>query len=258
MAISSLFIDSPRRPAAAWVKNVTLGFLLVILSLVCWTTFATTARNWEVFWKYRQVFWQGWLLTLAIAGMAFVGSTVLGVLAALGKRSAIILIRYISTCYVEIVRGMPLLVLILFGYYVVFQQVTEGRLFAGVLMLSLFSGAYMAEIIRAGIESVGASQRESARAIGLTTTQTYRLIIFPQALRHSLPAFTGQLASLIKDSSLLMVIGISEYTYSATQVFNATYSTVESFLPLAIGYMILTIPISLWSKRLEKSLRYET
>lgn len=258
MAISSLFIDSPHRPAAGWVKTATLLGLLVIFSVICWTTLATTVRNWEVFWKYRVVFWNGWLLTLAIAGMAFAASTVLGILTALGKRSSVIVIRYLATGYVELVRGMPFLVLILFLYYVVFQGFTEGRLLVGILTLSLFSGAYMAEIIRAGIESVGASQRESARAIGLTAAQTYRLVIFPQALRHSLPAFTGQLASLIKDSSLLSVIGLAEYTYSATQVFHTTYSTIESFVPLALGYMILTIPISLWSKRLEKSLSYET
>lgn len=153
---------------------------------------------------------------------------------------------------------MPLLVLILVLWYVIFKDVTEGRLFFGILALSLFAGAYMAEIFRAGIESVGQSQRESARAIGLTTWQTYRLIILPQAARHSLPAFTGQLASLIKDSSLLSVLALTEFTYAAQQVYSATYTTVETFLPLAAGYMILTIPISLWSKRLEKTLRYET
>ncbi len=258
MAISGLFLDSNRRPAPTWVKGVTLGGLLLILSLVCWTLLASTGRNWDVFWKYRAVFWHGWLLTLALAAISLVTSTVLGLVAALGKRSSVIVIRYLAGGYVEIIRGMPLLVLILVLYYVVFQQVTGGRLFFGVLALSLFSGAYMAEIFRAGIESVGLSQRESARAIGLTTWQTYRLIIFPQAARHSLPAFTGQLASLIKDSSLLSVMGLAEFTYSAQQVFSTTYSTVESFLPLAAGYMILTIPISLWSKRLEKSLRYET
>ena len=257
-SFTSLFFDTPRRPASPWVKLATGGLLAAILALVCWTTLASAAQQGSTFWKYREVFWRGWLLTLEIAAISFVASTLLGLLAALGKRSSILLIRYLSAGYVEIVRGMPLLVLIFVVYYVVFKQVTEGRFYIGVLALSLFSGAYMAEIFRAGIESIGASQRESARAIGLTSIQTYRLIIFPQALRHSLPAFTGQLASLIKDSSLLSVIGLAEYTYSAQQVFNTTYSTIESFLPLALGYMILTIPLSLWSKRLEKSLRYET
>jgi polar amino acid transport system permease protein len=126
------------------------------------------------------------------------------------------------------------------------------------VVLSLFAGAYIAEIVRAGIESVGASQRESARAIGLTTAQTYRYVIFPQALQQVLPPLAGQFASLVKDSSLLSIIGLAEFTYSAQQVNSATYSTLESYLPLALGYLVLTIPISLWTNRLIKSIRYET
>jgi len=154
---------------------------------------------------------------------------------------------------------MPFLVLILMLFYGVAQITQYGnRMVFGVIALSLFSGAYLAEMIRAGVESVGASQRESARAIGLTTFQTYRYVIFPQALRHTLPALTGQFASLIKDSSLLSIIGLSEFTFSAQQVFTATFSTMESFLPLGVGYLILTLPISFWTKSLEKRLRYET
>jgi len=154
---------------------------------------------------------------------------------------------------------MPFLVLILILWFGIVPITQFGnRMFFGVLALSLFSGAYLAEMIRAGVESVGASQLESARAIGLTGFQTYRYVIFPQALRHTLPALTGQFASLIKDSSLLSVIGLSEFTFSAQQVFNATYSTMESFLPLGVGYLILTVPVSFWTKSLEKRLRYET
>lgn len=129
---------------------------------------------------------------------------------------------------------------------------------AGVLILSLFSGAYLAEIIRAGIESIPASQLESARAIGFTHLQTYRFVIAPQALRQILPPLAGQFASLIKDSSLLSIIGIGELTLAAQQINSATYRTLECYLPLALGYLALTLPISLVSKILEKRLRYET
>jgi polar amino acid transport system permease protein len=154
---------------------------------------------------------------------------------------------------------MPLLVLILVLFYVVANALNiTDRFLVGVVVLSLFAGAYIAEIIRAGIESVGASQRESARAIGLTTAQTYRYIIFPQALRQALPPLAGQFASLVKDSSLLSVIGLAEFTYTAQQVSSATYSTLESYLPLAVGYLILTLPISLWTNALGRGIRYET
>jgi polar amino acid transport system permease protein len=105
---------------------------------------------------------------------------------------------------------------------------------------------------------VGLSQLESARAIGLTTAQTYLYVIFPQAFRQTLPPLAGQFASLIKDSSLLMILGISEFTFSAQQAASATFSNLECYLPLAAGYLILTVPISLLSRALEKRFRYET
>ncbi len=154
---------------------------------------------------------------------------------------------------------MPLLVLILVLFYVVANALKiDDRFLVGVVVLSLFAGAYIAEIIRAGIESVGASQRESARAIGLTSAQTYRYVVLPQALRQALPPLAGQFASLIKDSSLLSIIGVAEFTYTAQQVNSATYSTLESYLPLAVGYLVLTLPISLFSSLLQRTLRYET
>jgi polar amino acid transport system permease protein len=116
----------------------------------------------------------------------------------------------------------------------------------------------MSEIIRAGIESVGESQLESARAIGFTRSQTYRYVIFPQALRLTLPSMAGQLVSLIKDSSLLSIIAVNEFTQSARDVNSATYSTLESYLPLAFGYLILTLPISIWTRWLEQRMRFET
>jgi len=134
----------------------------------------------------------------------------------------------------------------------------QDRLVAGVLILSLFSGAYLAEIIRSGIDSIPATQLESARAIGLTPWQTYRFVIAPQALRQILPPLAGQFASLIKDSSLLSIIGVTEFTFAAQQAFSATYRTMESFLPLAIGYLLLTLPVSILSKILERRLRFET
>ncbi|HEU4678934.1 MAG TPA: amino acid ABC transporter permease [Terrimicrobiaceae bacterium] len=253
------FLDGPRSPAPLWARIVTLGFLLAVFSLLCWTLLASTTRNWEAIWKYRNAFWQGWMLTVAISLLSLVLSTLIGLVAALARRSNILLIRYLAIAYIECVRGMPLLVLILVLFYVVANALhIADRFLVGVVVLSLFAGAYIAEIIRSGIESVGASQRESARAIGLTTPQTYRYVIFPQALRQVLPPLAGQFASIVKDSSLLSIIGLAEFTYTAQQVNSATYSTLESYLPLAVGYLVLTLPISLWTNTLRKSMRYET
>jgi polar amino acid transport system permease protein len=258
-SLFSRFLDRPRSPAPLWAKAATIVFLFTLLSLFCWTLLASTTRNWEALWKYRNAFWQGWLLTVALSIVSLVLSTLIGLIAALARRSSFLLIRYLSISYIECVRGMPLLVLILVLFYVVADALNiTDRFLVGVVVLSLFAGAYIAEIIRAGIESVGASQRESARAIGLTTAQTYRYIIFPQALRQALPPLAGQFASLVKDSSLLSTIGLAEFTYTAQQVNSATYSTLESYLPLAVGYLILTLPISLWTNTLGRNIRYET
>jgi polar amino acid transport system permease protein len=236
-----------------------MAVLLGAFSLLSWALLASTTSNWGAIWKYRHAFWQGWLLTVALSLVSLVLSTLIGLVAALARRSSLLLIRYISTSYIECVRGMPLLVLILVLFYVVANALNiTDRFLVGVVVLSLFAGAYIAEIIRAGIESVGESQRESARAIGLTTGQTYRYVIFPQALRQVLPPLAGQFASIVKDSSLLSIIGLAEFTYTAQQVNSATYSTLESYLPLAAGYLILTLPISLWTNTLGKRIRYET
>jgi polar amino acid transport system permease protein len=168
-------------------------------------------------------------------------------------------LRYLSKIYVEIVRGTPLLAQILIFFYVVAPAFSVGnRYVVGVLTLAFFSGAYISEIIRAGIESVGRSQLESAKAIGLTRAQTYRYVIFPQAVRQSLPPLAGQFVSLVKDSSLLSIIGISEFTLNAEMVNARTYSTLESYLPLAAGYLLLTLPISIWTRRLEQRHKFET
>ena len=92
----------------------------------------------------------------------------------------------------------------------------------------------------------------------MSKKQTYQFVIFPLAFRQCLPPLTGQFASIIKDSSLLSIIGISELTYSAEQISSATYSTLECYFPLALGYLILTLPVSLVSKYLEKSFKYES
>lgn len=230
-----------------------------MISAVCWSLLSSTAPRWDNVWRYREVFWNGWLLTIGLSVVSLALSIVIGLLLALARRSTFLPIRSMALIVIEIVRGSPLLALLLFFFYVVAAQISlNDRLVVGVLVLSIFSGAYLAELFRAGIESVGASQLESAKAIGLTPFQTYRFVIFPQALRQTLPPLAGQLASLIKDSSLLSVLGVSEFTFAAQQVNSATYSTLESYMPLLFGYLALTLPISAISRALEARYRYET
>ena len=215
--------------------------------------------NWAAIWEYRQKFLQGWLMTVFLSAAALLVSLLIGLLTALARRSLFLPLRYSAVLYVEIVRGTPLLVQILILFYVVANAFgIDNRYLVGVLTLSLFAGAYLAEMIRAGIESIRDSQLESARAIGLTRTQTYRYVIFPQVVRQLVPPLTGQFASIIKDSSLLSIIAVSEFTLNAQEVNAFTYSTLESYLPLAVGYLLLTLPVSLISRVLERRFHFAT
>ncbi|MFZ9920630.1 MAG: amino acid ABC transporter permease [Terrimicrobiaceae bacterium] len=256
---ADFLFDRPGRPAALAGRVFSIGLLLAGYSAICWLAFSESLRNWEKIWGYRETFWNGWVTTVQISAGALILSTLLGAATAIARRSSFLPLRYTAAAYVETVRGLPLMVLVLFGFYGVANAVGwQDRISAGIVILSLFSGAYIAEMIRSGIESVGRSQWDSARAIGLTPAQAYRFVVFPQVLRQILPPLAGQFSSLIKDSSLLYIIGIPELTFAANQVNSATYSTFESFVPLGVCYLVLTLPVSLWTKHLEHRTRYET
>ena len=254
-----LFAPRSGQPVAraAWMVS---WFLVVVLAAAVFSFAFSQLHygwNWEAIWQYRQKFLQGWLMTLAISVAALLGSLMIGLLTALARRSSFLPVRYSAVLYVEIIRGTPLLVQILILFYVVANAFgIEDRYLVGVLTLSLFAGAYLSEMIRSGIESIRDSQLESARAIGLTTGQTYLHVIFPQVVRQLVPPLAGQFASIIKDSSLLSIIAVSEFTLNAQEVNAFTYSTLESYLPLAAGYLLLTLPVSLFSRVLERKFHY--
>ena len=215
--------------------------------------------NWKPAWEYRRLFLDGWLATLGISVIALPLSCVLGLLFALARRSAFLPLQYFSRIYVEITRGAPLLVQIYLYFYVFANALhMQSRYVVGPLILAAFTGAYISEIIRAGIEGVGKSQIETARAIGLTTRQTYRHVIFPQAIRQILPSLAGQFVSLVKDSSLLSIISVEELAKAASDVSSTSLTHFESYLPLAVGYLIITLPISLWTQSIEQRAKFDT
>ena len=135
------------------VISVLLGAIL--LAAACFAILQAISWNWSGVWAYREVFWRGWLNTIWISAAALVLSVVLGLLAALGRRAPYPALRWLSTGYVELIRGTPLLVQLLILFYVVADAVgLQNRYTAGIVILAIFSGAYIAEMIRAGIESL--------------------------------------------------------------------------------------------------------
>ena len=239
--------------------NLLAAFALVLLALGIPLFLLDVQWKWTLIWSYRQKFLDGYFLTVSISLVSLVLSLLCGLVSALAGRARFLPLRYVNRMYVDLVRCTPMVVLILFFYYVTAPAVgISDRNLAGVVILSLSYGAYISEIFRAGIESVGRSQWESARAIGLTTAQTYRHVIFPQALRQVLPPLAGQLTSLIKDSSLLSYISVAEFTKNAMETSNITYSSLECYTLLAAGYLVLTLPVTLLARLLENRGRFET
>lgn len=254
-----------KKPLANTAENQWVGILLGWSLALCALTILFTIAflrldypwDWGSVWVYRQKFFDGWIRTVWISAAALGLSSIIGFVTALLRTSRIYVFRAIGSIYVELIRGTPLLVQILIFFYIIADGYGIGnRYVVGILVLSFFAGAYIAEIFRAGLESVSAAQRESALAVGFTGWQTLRFVILPQAIRQTLPPLAGQFASLIKDSSLLSIISISEFTLNAQEVNSFTFSAFESYLPLAVGYLILTLPISLFSRRMEHKLRY--
>ena len=241
----------------ALAHTLVVAILAALLAVAFWRS--GYAFQWEGVWAYRQKFVSGWLTTVAMSLFSLVLSALVGLVTAVGLRSRWPLVEAAARVYVELIRGTPLLVQLLIGFYVVANAVgLENRYVVGALVLALFSGAYMAEIFRGGLAAIPAGQRDAARAIGLTPWQSMRLVILPQAIRLVLPAVAGQLVSLIKDSSLLNVIGVAEYFYNTKNFISRSYAGLEGYVPLAFGYLILTIPVAGLAHWMEKRFRHET
>lgn len=258
------------RHAPSGFADLALG--LALSGAVCavfWWVFANldTAWGWSRAWDFRVSLWRGWLVTLQLSAGALIGSCLVGGLLVAGQRSAYRSLRWFSRAFVELVRGMPLLTLVLIGYYVIFAQShvaglldrigIGGKIFTGMALLSIFTGAYLSEILRGGLESIPQGQIDSARAVGFSRPQILRYVILPQALRRVLPALAGQFVSLVKDSSLLSVIGVQEFTMQARSFNSATYGGIEAFLPLAAGYLLLTLPLAAFAHAMEQRFRYQ-
>lgn len=208
--------------------------------------------------EFKIRIWDGFWLTVAVSLASMVVSLLLGSLAAGGEMSRWLPLRYLSRAYVVFIRGTPLIMQIyLFFYLVGTAWGVENRFWAGVIILSVFQGAYISEILRGSFNSIEASQLESARAVGFSPVQTLRFVIIPQMTARTLPALAGQFASVIKDSSLLSMISVTELTQTMREISAVNLNLVECYLFLGVLYLILTLPVVLVSNLLEKRFWYE-
>lgn len=200
----------------------------------------------------------GFVMTVLISVCSLVLSLILGIISAVMHESKIILLSLFAKVYVTFIRGTPLIMQIYLFYYIVGTAFgIENKLLCGILILSIFEGAYISEIIRGSLLSMDSTQLEAAKAVGFNKSQTAAYVILPQLVTRTLPGLTGQFASIIKDSSLLSMIAVIELTQTIREISSANFKLFESYLFLGILYLILTLPITFVSKRLERRFNYD-
>jgi polar amino acid transport system permease protein len=204
-------------------------------------------------WAAGPLLWGLWA-TLWISTASGVLALLIGLAMGLCRLSRNPTLRDLSTVYVELVRGTPLLVQIFIFYFFIGTVLDLSREVAGVAALALFTGAYVAEIIRSGVQSITKGQDEAARSLGLTAAQSMRHVILPQAFKRVLPPLAGQFISLVKDTSLVSVIAITELTKSGRESITTSFSTFEIWFCVAALYLLINLPLSKIANRLERRL----
>lgn len=194
--------------------------------------------------------------TIALTLCCVVISNVVGFLISLMALSRRKPVRFIYRAYVEVFRSIPPLVSIFWVYYglPILIGITLAPFPAGMIALSVYGSAFMAEIFRGGVQSVEKGQFEASRALGLTSFNTMRLVIFPQALRRALPAIGNQLVITLKMTSLVSVIGVSEVLRRGNELAVTEYRPLEIYTFIAIEYLLLVLIVSAGVRRLERRL----
>lgn len=218
--------------------------------------------------KYMPMFYSGIQLTLIISIISIVLATIVGVLVYFLKASRLSIgkfypLRLISSAFIEIMRGTPILLQILVAYVLVSMHPLSSSLpsnmvamIASIAAISLNSSVYIAEIVRAGIQSVPRGQMEAARSLGMDHLMAMWIVIMPQAIKNILPAIGNEFVSVIKGSSMAYVLGIAELTFTAKVVQGATYKGLEPLLISALFYLVLTFSLGRlvdWAERRMKT-----
>ncbi|WP_330605349.1 amino acid ABC transporter permease [Gehongia tenuis] len=209
--------------------------------------------------NYGVFFLKGAGFTLMYSALTVLFGTLGGIVFALMKLSKSRILRFVASLYIEVIRGTPLLVqLFIIFYGLPSLGINLDRTVAAVMALSINSSAYVAEIVRAGIQAVDKGQTEAGRSLGLSGWQTMRMIVLPQAIRNILPALGNEFVTVIKESSLASIIGLKELMYNAQGTATTTFLTMECYLVAAALYFIMTFTLSKILAYVEKRMRSES
>ncbi|MBF9002798.1 amino acid ABC transporter permease [Vibrio nitrifigilis] len=204
-------------------------------------------------WRFGPIATGLWV-TIKISFISLIFAVALGLVFGLMRVAKNTTCRDLSLTYVELIRGTPLLVQIFIVYFFIGTVLDFDRFTAGVVALSVFTGAYVAEIVRAGIQAIPNGQMEAARSLGMNYGQAMLYIILPQAMKKTLPPLAGQFINLIKDSSLVSVISITDLTKAGREVVSGSFAPFEVWFTVAALYLVVTGSLSWGIQRLEKRL----
>ena len=218
--------------------------------------------NFQFLGKYFGMFLEGASITIQVSLVSLIIGFIVGLFICLMKMSKIKILKWLSTAYVELLRGTPLFVQVYIVYFGLAQFGIDfpdigpipGKFLAGTFALSINSSAYVAEIFRSGIQAVDKGQMEASSSLGLDYTSTMRYVIVPQAVKNILPALANEFITLVKESAILSVIGVQDLMFKSIAVKNQTYIAFEPFIVAAAMYFVMTFTLSKLVGLLEKKL----
>jgi polar amino acid transport system permease protein len=252
-------------------KDIVQFALLIVVAV--WLISLSTARlgyYWQWYRLPRYLFRieeghlvageliEGLLFTLRISGVSLILALAIGLGTALLRLSDSFMGRLLTRVYLEVIRNTPLLVQVYLIYFVIGPILGLGRFASAVMALCLFEGSYMSEIFRAGIVSLHKGQWEAAYSLGLSPFDTYRDVILPQAVRRILPPLTGEVISLIKNTSLVSLVSLSDLALQARVIAADTFLTFEVWFATAAIYLAITVPLSMIVYAMEKRFKVLT
>ena len=254
-------------PSVAW------ALYAVIVATIAWVSY-TGAQQMGYNWQWYQVpqyfysftedgFQAGEILTglwatIVLSALSFALATLLGLGVALLRLSGLVVGKGVAVGYLELIRNIPLLVLLYLFYYVLGPVFELDRWTAAVLTLAVFHSALISEIFRAGINSVALGQWEASASIGMSRAQAYRYIILPQSVRFMLPPLTGEVVHLIKSSAIVSVIAVAELTTVGRNIISDTFMSFEIWFTVAAVYLALTLVLSFGVTAIERRFASET
>jgi len=224
-----------RGSIASW--RITFFGALAIIGLLC-------VFKPDPYWNILKFLPDGILVTFEVTILAIICASFLGLIVGLGQISRRVVLNRISTVYIEVIRGIPLLVQLFYIYFALGKFFHLKGMVAAVLAMAVCYGAYMGEIFRAGIQSIPKGQMEAAIALGLSRGQALRKVILPQTIKMILPAIGNEFIALLKDSSLVSILAISDLLRRGREFASTTFDYFSAYTMVALCYLVLTLFLS--------------